>query len=758
MYTIDIYSAPYYALSGNPCLYKIKINGWKNANIQDGIKLKIDIQIVVNGQSQTINTQYLYPDAQGFATINVAKYIDAQLQYYRPTAHNVFQIAKNQSIRHNILCTIVQDGEKLSNEIDSDFCNAYKGGIQLTELTPTSFYDKFINAKKPLNFVNSNHKIFQNQPLWLWFIARASNVTNLKLVVQFLHINTSTGVAGYTADIDILDQFISVNRSQIICIPIHIASLSPNTHIPAGTVLTGVNIKVTDGTNVLIPYVNYSIDYNTVETPNYISFRNSLGAIDSTSIGMHTTESISQKLETYTIKSAFEYFGLDAMNQTLRKSVEYFNNIQFNTPYLRTDTMKQLVDVLLQHEAPIWHNGSAQIPLFIDTEKTVITDNRQGLYSLALSAQYAHADAYSTPAFNAIAPTCPAVEYFGVTTQKSKKAHISWKLPTGYDKAKVVYTASPGYTTPITIYLNGNAGELDLPVFATGVTNLFVNFAGTVQVVCCDATPASTSLGPITNFSAPIQSSIAPIAIPNTFGQTYRGLGTRFLFFNTLTEFDILANDIDNSGLAIVFDNFYDATNTITTTTANGADIAVTSLFPVTYSGTAASIANTAEDFVFYRCKQWTGSTWIYSNYAKLTIPVAASIPKVYVKLVYLDSQEVSYKFGLFNFYASYSATCNVMAIFYKDSGKTIPIDVTNFGLQISLLITNFRTQYSNIGNSTSLGNTTNTQGLFTANGYSQLLLPNYDIVEWDANNDIQTTKTITKDAAGSVGDWEIVY
>ncbi len=742
--------------SQNPIDYGFKILDYNQDIIEKSI---FNCEVLMESAAYANDFEIIYrtsirPDTQGFANLNFAKMIDANLSYFRPKIiQKKFYQCKQQSARFRINVTLrYQDADFVPSQIDNNHF-AIKGGLAAEQWTPTALEDLIVGPNKPLHFYQPYEQVRINEPRMLYFILADDADSGLRLDNSITSINP---VSNQSSNSILLNSFIqntTARQYTVWCLPIDPSTLALQdlaSQLIPGNVLSSYVVSIKDVAGNPITQASCNIDFKPYfQNIEYILYRNSIGGLDSIPIAGNVSKNID--ISSTNIERVDTVGFFNNLDVKQKSNTSFQNIFTANTGFITKAKMEALQDLLMSKEVPVIIKHNRQIPVIIFTNKINLFTNKQMLYNMSFEYAHAFEDTNYTPElFVPVEYTCPGVTYLGLVQKRANEVTASWKLPDGYDKVEITYTVGG---VPTTFISNGNYGEVSIyPNLSVGGQ---INVSA--RVVCNDEV-APFSYGPAKSYLFFVYTELAPVAVDDTSDETYRGLGSRTLLLNN-APLNLIANDIDYNSLYIDLHSICEATGIPTTTSQNGADLIATASpgqLAISYEPNQSSLAILQQDVFYYRVKQTTPNGLLVSNIAKVTVPMAGQIPKVYVKLnsVFVSSKD--YKFGLLNAYTMGQGDLikDLFLTFYKDASCTIPIDVTNMGLVISYFEDVTTDNYSNIGNITSSLASSNAVTSVNGSGVSMPLIIGWYQYEWLTNPDRHVRSYIKHSFIGASGNW----
>ncbi|MBK6820246.1 MAG: hypothetical protein IPG85_11920 [Bacteroidetes bacterium] len=745
--------------SRNPILFSFKVNPFNVNDINNRTKVQFALMVETFFNSGIYVAAWRateYPDANGFATIDLSPILDTQLEFYVPNKQYVkFHRCKKQVKKYYLSYSIQDNDGTLTVPADTSIFYVCKGGLSKEQWHRSEFFANNILLQHNA-LINIPDFEFQDlrtdEPKWLYFMLPANASTYLKLLVSLVF----NGALGPTYDM--LEQNLTGYKWEIFCVPVDYDTLDIEANTTPGDITTFYTVGVFDDTNQLVSNVGYKLDYRPMYEALYLLYRNSLGGLDTQSFLGEKDFDIEvqkSKAEIVQLTDYLNAFNMQYESFTLKSFRA--QKTKANTGWISKNTTDRLIDMFLDKQvySPL---GNKLIPVQIDSKSATLYKDVTKLYNLTLEWALAWMDENFTLQ-NTVTQgdTCPAVFYFEASQVYGGKLHIVWKLEADWDKIEIVYIFD---ATTYTITLAGNSGETDIFIQDPG-TGADKSVQVKARTVCNDEV-APLSYGPYTSISIiNILVRMVPMAIDDTADETYRGIGTRILQ-RLGANMLIAGNDLVLNGGTYVFESFFDDLFAVTAVSHNGANIVYNVDGTISYSPTGGSLAITSEDYVLYRFKENIPVFgFLSSNYARIRIPMKGQVPKIYVRRAYHETDNGFIKYGFSNSYSMGYYKQDIWLQFFKDEACTIPIDVTSFGLQIKYNETTQINHYNYFGGGTTgvvvnLGDT-----LVALTGLSTLIKPNYDIL---IANDLggisgadQTVNTLTFLYTGGVGNFQLL-
>lgn len=751
MYNLQLIGEPTnVSFTRNPVVFRFRVNPFTVNELNNRLRVIVNVYMESSAYSNVFSLLWSgaeYPDAKGYAKIDLQTILDANLEFYIPDLTNpFFQRCKGQSKRFYITYQLQDNDGFIGTPTNSNYVIAAKGGLSREENNQTYFWTTRTFANKnPLHFHSYNEKIRGAEYRWLFFMLSTANDSLMRIFVATSY-DSATGPFYYLAS-----QYIVGQRGEIFCVPFNLTSILTGAFTQD---VRNFTMRIHDASTNLTPLIPWNLDYRPYYEETQLLFRNSLGAMETQSFVGEKEMSLEIARSNAQLVTRSELIGLFHLQDEnpLIYSAQR-PRYKVNTGWITQNQLDTLRDLMLHKEVYIVY-GIRLVPVDVLTDNFKMWKTSDNLYALELEYSPAYEDVnYTKEQTIPIMATCPALLYFGATQEKARFVHIVWSLPPGYDTVRVrVYIGASLFTE---LFFNGTDGEADIQIqsTATPLTITPINLEANVQ-----CSPAS--FGPTSLASASIASIMAPIAIDDVADISARNAAGRILQRNA-TPLYVISNDIAKNGQALSFFGFFTAGGVSTVTSQNGANLAISPIpgggLGVSYTPTGGSIANTLEDVFYYKCAENVpGFGWISSNLGKVRVPLTNGRPRIYVKLEIRVVSETSESYGFLGLYKEYDTLCDVYISFFLDSACTIPVDVTNFGYTIGYKKINTYIVFNNFGGVASSGSNPDTIHTQAITGTSMIMLYSEPYSDFNSATNTKNSRSIVSNPAGSVGD--IVY
>lgn len=759
MYQLSILeSPPNITFSRNPIIFKFKINPFTQANINNRLRVQVELYMESSGYTgdyKHVWTGFAFPNAQGFAEIDLQSVIDPQLTFFTPPLKYA-QLFKctGQYTGFYIRYFLIDNVDTATTPVSTTATTVAKGGISKEQFQGNSFFtDNIITNKQALHWDNAPNKIRPTEHKWLYFMLPFHTIPVSELSLEVTLYFSGGGSTTYNTQ----HSYIFVYQGEIMCAPIHLDALDTTGRIPVGQQITSVLIYVFNDGAVVTQY-QYDIDHRPILNAQTLYFRNSLGGIETLSILGVKEFNIDVEIQQATQAPIIALLNGE---QIQRQQADYWSahtpSTKANTGFLPLAQIKHLSDMLLSHQ--VFQILTKRIrPIYINSKQATLYTNTDKLYNLAIEFQHALNDKnYTAENLIAYDDTCPAVDYFNAAQTLGRHVTVEWKIPTGYDQIHVhldIVGQSPGHDYNFL----GNSGTRHIEIPGLAHLNNSEDIIIKARVVCNPVAPGD--YGAYTpDASLTIHSEVTAVAMPDVADVGPRALAARELQLDNQI-LDLLHNDYENNLGAgeLEFWKFKDAAGADATTSANGAGLSYNvSTKAVTYSPTPASVANMEEDYFFYQIIE----NWLpphgggrFSNIAKVTVPIAGQIPPIYVQLVRTNERRQQFGYGLFNAYKLDEVIADYYVKFYADAALTTPIDVSGYGITISYNKKITVIEQNSVG--VVINTTDSTSGPYSkaASGASMLLIKNHYNRKWNgATHEITDTRPVADPSSGA-GNW----
>lgn len=733
--------------SRNPIVFGFKVVPYSIESVEARHKLRIMLEFgesMVSTAMSSIWEGSLTPDADGICRIDLASLLDSKLKFYVPnkTVGNKLHLCKEQCGYFRISFHLTDGMNLLTTVGYSDIYRVYKGGIAKKDIDNANTYlnGNIIVLGKPLHYFTPTEPIRHGEPKWIYFIMR--NIADIESTV----LNIDYLIADGSTENEVpLDRPGAPIPYQVYCVRVDTLAedVLGDISYPDSLVQQEVTYIDNNANNIFEP-VTMIFDHRPFYDISYLLFRNSLGGLDTQAVVGEKEISATIAAQTVETPQITELIG------DFKVQSEYGDTYSTHTAPVKCSTgwitkqhLEKLRDLLLNKEVYIEY-GNRLVPVYINTKSLSLYKSRDSLFSLNFEYVMAMVDEnYSPDNLITFGDTCPSVEFFQCSQVYSGYVTVVWKLPEGYDTVEITVTVGSG--SPSTTILIGNSGEKHIDANSASNTSIVTDSVYVTARVVCNEDTVPGSYGPITGQTLNILSLIPPIANLDMMDEGPRNTTARTLQLNG-ADANIIANDIatTNPGLP-EFDNFYDIANAVTTASANGATLAW-SAGKVIYTPTPTSIANTNQDFFFYKCKEIVPSYGTLNSALQMVIvPLAGEIPKVYIKMWALNQYQIKHKYGILNMCEGWEYRADIYLKFYSDAACTIPIDVTNFGITLNWDKIKIWQDYNTIGNpTTSGGPSVDSSGTWTCLGFSMLLYADIATTDFVGQTSTQYSWKIT--------------
>lgn len=748
MYNLQLIGEPNgVAFSRNPIVFRFRVSPFTANELNNRLRVVVNVYMESNCYSNVYTLLWSgaeYPDGKGYAKIDLQTILDANLEFHIPDLTNPsFQRCKNQSKRYYISYQLQNNDGFIGTPVSTITYIAAKGGLSREENNQSVWWNTIVFAgKTPLHFYSDNQLIRTSEYRWMYFMLAAPNDSLMRFYVSTVYDNT-LGPAYYLGQ-----QYIAGQRGEIFCVAFNLTYILQGSFTQAVRAFT---MRIHDATTNITRFVGWNLDYRNIYEETQLFFRNSAGGLDTQSFVGEKEMGLEIAKSNAELVTRSELIGLFRLQD--EKPMIYSSQrprYKLNTGWISRKQLDTLRDLMLRKEV-FTPYGIRIVPVEIMTDSFRLWKTSDKLYALELEYSPAFDDVNYTPEQTIpLLPTCPALLYFGATQEKARFVHIVWSLPPGYDTVRVrVYI---GASLFVELFFQGTDGEADIQIQATAVPLTITPITLQANVQC-----SPTSFGPTSNASASISSILAPIAIDDVADISTRNTAARILQRNA-TPLYVIANDIAKNGQALSFFGFFTAGGAATTTSQNGANLAISPIpgggLGVSYTPTGGSIGNTLEDAFYYKCAENVpGFGWISSNLAKVRVPLTDGRPRVYVKAEVRVVEETSETYGFLGLYKEYDTLCDVYIAFFLDAACTVPVDVTNFGYTIGYKKVNTYIVFNNFGGVASSGSNPDTTHTQAITGTSMIMLFSEPYSDFNSGTNTKNSRSIVSNPAGNIGD-----
>lgn len=668
------------AWSKNPIEFIFKIANFIPAYITNRTRLNVIVWVETAANSNTFEQAWQgveYPNQQGIFKLNIATILDTKLAYFIPNGINKFTIAPQQCKKYYLSYYLSNANNETTPSVDSGKYYVIKGGVSKNNFAGDNFFAaNFFTSKQTLHNWHALETIRANESKWLFFLCNTTPA-QLSKTINIWDADNNTD-----SDTGVNLQTIQIEALNVVCVPIDLVASGAQALYTANAwtiPLAKYNVKIAGpSATTITETVSFTIDHRPFYDISYIAFRNSTGGLDTQSfVGLKEFSVEINSNSVDIVQPADMWAILNLQAEKISYNATLARKCKANTGWITIEQLRKLQDLLLSTERYEIQNNRL-IPINVITKSVSLYKNRDKLYSLTIEWEEATVNQnYDHPSLTAI-DSCPALDWFFPSQEKSNTLTVEWALPPGYDKLEVHYkTLAAGSFTVLP--LTGNTGKTEI-ILGVPAIGTYTTYEIKARCVCSDV-PGNTSYGAFTSSNIfNIEPMLYPIAVNDTVDIVDRNGTIKPLQINGIT-FLPTANDIPLSGGTIAFDNFYNAAGTATSfNSKNGATVTLVSGV-IGYHPSPASLAILAEDEVYYKCKEISipgyAGTPPKSNVATIKVPMKAQIPKVYVKQVLDDVKQLGVGTGDIEM-------ANIFVAFFKDAGCTQPIDVTNFGITVS--------------------------------------------------------------------------
>lgn len=749
MQQVKLYKSPAeHVFSQNPIVFGFRVTPFNIANIATRQRIVYSIQFASNANgynSSTIFQGYVYPDANGLCTIDISTVIDAQLVYFVPN-HIIEKVYKCEGQCGWFTITYyLQEGTALvsAQQTTSKFY-AYKGGVAKKDLDKASSFlnDTLYTAQTPLHYFVSREPVRLGQFRWIFFIMKFDAADKFEVAFKLFE---NEGPVLQMSGASVSQQSGKSIQHQLYCFPINLANEALQDAVDTNfRLVSKIEFKLTNGngTVVYVPTQTFYVDHRNYYEIHFLQYRNSIGALESIALlGEKEFSSSIKKNTTERVEIASEIgdFKLQA------EQVDYNNThrviTRANTGFVTKEEVQRLTDLLINRQNYQFY-GTRLIPVYILANSVALYKSTDKLYNLVFDMAIAEEDEHYTPdGIITFSTACPTIDYLDVTQEISEYLFISYKLPSGYNKIHIEATyeytiASVNYTFTYDLYYNKNMDTVpvfpNLPIPSGENPQVTVTLKG--RVVCNDEVAPFSYGAWSSNVVYNYYTYRAPIAVDDYADISPRNTDMRILKKNN-QPLKILENDIPANFPVPDFDSFVTSAGAPTATSQNGAAVLYNANGEVEYTPSGGSVANLNADFIFYKCKETVGGIGtLVSNIGQIAVPLDGEIPVIFVKTTALNQIETQHKYGLLNIAVASSWTADMYLEFFADAACTIPIDVTNLGIDVEYNIFSNFEEYNNFGSLINSGGPTLASNTtVTCSGFSMLILPNYDWVAWNS-------------------------
>lgn len=721
--------------SRNPIVFGFKVVPFSTTSVENRHKIQIMLEFCSSMISPSMSPIWegsISPDADGICRIDLAEFLDSKLKFYVPnkTIGNKLHMCKEQCGYFRISYHLTDGLNQLTTVGYSDIYRVYKGGVAKKDVDNAN---TFLNGNilvegHVLHYFTSQEPIRHGEPKWIYFIM--PNIADIESTT----LNIDYHLADGTTENEVpLDRPGSPIPYQVYCVRVDTLTEDVLGDISyPDSIIKQIASYTDNNANVLFSEVTMYFDHRPFYDVSYIQFRNSLGGLDTQAvIGEKEISAVimAQSVETPQITELLGDFLVQSEYGDTYTT--HTAPVKCSTGWITKEHLEKLRDLLLNKEVYLEY-GNRLVPVYVNTKSLSLYKSRDSLFSLFFEYVISLVDEnYSPDNLITFGDSCPSLEFFQCSQIYSGYVTVMWKLPSGYDRLEITVTVGAG--SPTTIILQGNSGQKDIDANSASNTSIVTSSVYVQARVICNDDVSPGSYGPPTGQTINITSLIAPIATIDMVDEGARNTSARTLQING-ADANILANDIatTNPGLP-EFDNFYDIANAVTTQSANGATLAWVS-GTVVYTPTPTSIANTNQDFFYYKCKEIIPSYGTLRSALQMVIvPLVGQIPPIWVQLVALNRTEEWVKYGFLNLQSEPQRFADLYLKFYADSAYTIPIDVTTFGFTIAFQVRVDEQEFNAFGGYGASTSYIESSGTWTATGYSVLVEPGFGLTTFDA-------------------------
>lgn len=683
---LSLVNQPYtLAFSRNPLYFRWKVTHWDVADNVANTRIQVKIFAEsrhYQGDFRDVYTYMLSPDASGFAWVDVAAMLDAQLVFYLPRPKQKgIQLARRQAIRYRLQYVLVNDFEQITSIVTTSEFTVFKGGLAKAQADAKTFFAQKTALGSDRTFLRFDEEletIHVDDPIWLTAIARFSSPT-ITLRILASQPNGSATIIDITQPVDCV-------YGMLLVVPAGIGEIHHNIAPLATTV--AVKYQLRDVNGVIwgqTPYI--TIDKRNNYSPIRLTYFNSLGGFDLIRLSGQVEFSTKYKKEQLRRidVAQFAQSGIVDAEESSHVSGEKMTP-KAETGFRALGEILRLRDLL--NSSQIWEfTPGSLLPATVTGESYSLYTTIDDLYNLTIAWETANEERNYTPNnYLDFLIVCPDVVFFEVTQVNPRLARINWQLADGYDFIEVVYTLlnvlSPDNTMD-RIILEGNSGSVDinLPswwVFPPPDYRLRVNFwARTV----CDRFSTPMSTGAFTpRFGLFIRLYPAPI-LRNDFAVTYKAAGSRILNFTNSNS--IYTNDSPVNGGTVQI------VNSPITGSAGGTIVVATGSGKCAYTPASATYEGT-EIFIYEACEIVPNSGGIQSaiDSARIYVTVESvtgisttGVGKPYFKL---STQNANTKIITSPVYTTITEV-DVVVQFYNDPFGNQALNVSGLGLNLQI-------------------------------------------------------------------------
>jgi len=694
------------AFSGNPMVYSFAIAPYAAAQIADGIRLQVQVEVEDlwgSGQFIPMYGQSLTPDAQGMVVIDVASVLDACLKFFTPPLNlNVVTVCPEQTKRYRIKYTLANNSTIVVAAAYTTVAVAIKGGFTYGSTDARNWLantTQYLNAAFDPNNDNTDSYI-RGEYRFAWLLMRSSIVMDVDTVLKLEDVNFD-GTISADADYNRL----TLAQWRVYCLP-----LTPSIIL---TDADPTRLFALNADAAICQPLKLEKDYRPVYGGHQLIYRTSLGALDTITLrGEADFENDYQRSQYAQVAFPDEYAnGLLRGRLGQQRAIEQ-RSIKAATGFLSKYRADSLADLLLSEEVYEVMNGKL-VPVIVNTSNVKLYSNSDRLFALEIQYSPAYSSQYYTPVLALPGTTCPAVMAFEAFQLTKTSLCIIWALYQPYSSIQVEITIE-GVTTSYTY--TGNSGKVEQPI-TNPATDTPISITVKGRTICNRySDPIDT--GAWTTRTVSIIGDQPPVAVDDTIT-----IPSGFTTPITLGT-NALLNDYDPDGEPL------ECQAVTGGTTDAGGTYSINAAGVVSYAPPSSSF--TGPDFFMYTIQNPGGTL---TSTAKYTINVGSSggggSTGLYLRIIEVDA----YYIERIN---AVERRASVYAYFYSDTDGSVAYDPA----ALSVVYTVNRNNATFIDGS--LDSDTDTTLTFTAAGIRQLVYSGRVFIGYtDSDTQIADTFTI---------------
>lgn len=769
-YTLKLYKKPNtFNFSKNALPFGFAVFPFTESNVLERQRVFVRVLFTHDMESNALLNEiwsgYVSPDKDGYGMLDLSAIIDAQLDYFVPKT-NIIKLfeCKKQCGQFKVQYYFGDNFNILSNQHESDTFYVYKGGVAIEEFDNAASFlnDDLVAGRKPLHYYDKNERVRTDEPRWMYFIYTQVD-ENATVITPFIQYSQTNGV---NLDIYAFEQNLILTQYQVYCCPVGFEQLGVGANAVDGDLVYKYTVNLQDqaGPDTFVA-ATFWVDRRPFYDVKYLHYRNSIGGLETQAVTGEIETGIQTDGDRAEVLPMADWFGnAQIPTQAIDPRNVYNTPVKANTGWVSLLVLLRLRDLMLNRQSFLVY-GKRLKPLYINSRSGQLYRSKDKLYSLSFDYSTAYENENVSPE-NLIefSEICPAVDFLWASQERGRYIKVFWKLPAGYDKVQISYTVDIFPATTFVLNFDGNTASAEIDIYGSAPIAI-VDFEVTLKarVICNDEVqPYSYGAwsGDVILDGASI---IEPIANDDVADEGVNSIVPRVLKVNG-AELNVLDNDKARNGGALGFEGVFNAAGTVATgTSENGANVQQYGAGGILYLPTAASIAATVDDIIYYKCNEYIPLYgYMLSDVGRIVVPLKGSIGKVYVKLATDDHEVIQHNYGFLGQYQADDSIFDVYLQFFKDPGLTIPLDVTGMGITIGYKIQEIVTHYSYFGNAGTPGSPTSSAVVnVTCSGYSMLLISDWKQREWTSSGPgaggDETARTVLSDLGGTLGSFEYV-